>query len=256
MTLAARDVNVRLGQASVLDNVSIDVVPGTVTALVGPNGAGKSRLLRVLSGELPPTDGDVRLHGVSLARIDTAELATRRSVMAQSMDVVFDFRVDEILRMGWVRGGERQLRASLGELAQACGIRRLLGRRFRTLSGGERQRVQFARALLQVWSTENAARPRYLLLDEPTSSLDLAHELLALRLARRAAQRWIGVLVVLHDLNLAARFADRAVLLADGTVAVTGHPEAVFRDALLTRTYGTRIRVERHETLGRLVVHT
>lgn len=256
MTLAAREVDVRLGQASVLDRVSIDVIPGTVTALVGPNGAGKSSLVRVLSGELSPTDGDVRLHGTALARIDTGELATRRSVMAQSMDVVFDFTVDEILRMGWVQGSRQALRASLDELTRACAIRHLLSRRFRTLSGGERQRVHFARALLQVWSTGSAAHPRYLLLDEPTSSLDLAHEILALRLARRAAQRWIGVLVVLHDLNLAARFADRAVLLADGTVAATGHPEAVFRDALLTRTYGTRIRVERHETLGRLVVHT
>ena len=256
MTLAARAVTVRLGEASVLDAVSIDVVPGTVTALVGPNGAGKSSLLRVLSGEVAAADGDVRLHGTSLARIGAAELARRRSVMAQSMDVVFDFAVEEILRMGWVHGSVRQLRASLGELTQACGIRHLLARRFRTLSGGERQRVHFARALLQVWCMESPARPRYLLLDEPTSSLDLAHELLALRLARRAARRWIGVLVVLHDLNLAARFADRAVLLADGTVAANGHPEAVFRDALLTHAYGTRIRVERHATLGRLVVHT
>ncbi len=102
----------------------------------------------------------------------------------------------------------------------------------------------------------NAKRDAYVTGSLRVSAANPLRELLALRLARRAAQRWIGVLVVLHDLNLAARFADRAVLLADGTVAATGHPEAVFRDALLTRTYGTRIRVERHETLGRLVVHT
>ena len=256
MTLAALRVGLRLGQASVLEDVSIEVVPGTLTALIGPNGAGKSSLVRVLSGELAPTAGAVRLGGVSLDRLGAVEQALRRSVMTQSADVVVDFQVEEILRMGWVHGGREQLNASLGELAQACAIRHLLGRRFRTLSGGERQRVQFARALLQVWSGGESGASRYLLLDEPTSSLDLAHEQLALRLASRAAQRRIGVLAVLHDLNLAARFADRAVLLSGGKVAASGPPCAVFRDRRLTDAYGTPIRVERHEALKRLVVHT
>lgn len=256
MTLAANAVSLRFGHEPVLKDVSLDVVPGTVTALIGPNGAGKSSLLRVLSGETRPTAGEVRLNGTSLTRLSASRQARQRSVMAQSADVVFDYTVEEILRMGWVQGSRERLAASLGDLVQACGIRHLFARRFRTLSGGEQQRVQFARALLQVWATEDDSGPRYMLLDEPTSSQDLAHELLTLRLARRAAQRWIGVLVVLHDLNLAARFADRATLLDNGSVVASGGVATVFRDALLTRTYGTRIRVQRHETLERLVVHT
>ena len=256
MTLAAHAVNLRFGRVPVLNQVSLDVVPGTVTALIGPNGAGKSSLLCVLSGETRPTAGEVRLNGTSLTRLSASQQARRRSVMAQSTDVVFDYTVEEILRMGWVQGSRERLAASLGDLVQACGIRHLFARRFRTLSGGEQQRVQFARALLQVWATEGDSEPRYALLDEPTSSQDLAHELLTLRLARRAAQRRVGVLVVLHDLNLAARFADRAMLLDNGSVVASGDVASVFQDALLTRTYGTRIRVQRHEALERLVVHT
>lgn len=256
MTLAANAVSLRFGHEPVLNDVSLDVVPGTVTALIGPNGAGKSSLLRVLSGETRPTAGEVRLNGTSLTRLSASQQARQRSVMAQSADVVFDYTVEEILRMGWVQGSWERLAASLGDLVQACGIRHLFARRLRTLSGGEQQRVQFARTLLQVWATEDDSGPRYVLLDEPTSNQDLAHELLTLRLARRAAQRWIGVLVVLHDLNLAARFADRATLLDHGSVVASGGVATVFQDALLTCTYGTRIRVQRHETLERLVVHT
>ena len=255
MTLTARGASLRFGPATVLEEVSLDVVPGVVTALVGPNGAGKSSLVRLLAGEMAPARGEIRLDGTPLGRLDPSQQATRRSVMGQSADIVFDFRVEEVLRMGWVRGGPDDLARTTRELARHGAIDHLLPRRFRTLSGGERQRVQLVRALLQVWCLDGEA-PRYLLLDEPTSSLDLSHELLALRLVRRAARRRIGVLVVLHDLNLAARFADRVVLLADGAVRSEGPPDVVFRDAALTNAYGTRIQVERHETLGRLVVHT
>ena len=255
MTLAALRVGLHVGTARVLDDVSVEVAPGTATALVGPNGAGKSSLVRLLAGELPPTTGEVRMDGEPLHRIGPAVQARRRGVMVQGADVVFDFRVGEILRMGWVRGGHQAMARTMCELAGACAIDHLLDRTFRTLSGGERQRVQFARALLQVWPGDGET-PRYLLLDEPTSSLDLAHELLALRLVRRATERGIGVLMVLHDLNLAARFADHAVLLANGGLVAQGDPATVFRDTVLTSTYGTPIRVEAHEALGRLVVHT
>ena len=186
--------------------------------------------------------------------------------MVQSAAMSFDFYVEEVLAMG-----RRQGRGSIPDRASAevihnCRIGHLIGRKYNSLSGGERQRVQFARAMLQVWHprtirTASCARelcltPRYMLLDEPTASLDLAHELLILRLARRACEDNIGVLLVLHDLNLAARFADRVILLVGGVVAADGPPTNVFTDGTLSHVYRTNIQVERHEQLGRLVVHT
>ena len=265
MMLCARHVSLRFGPAHVLTDVSMELRPGTVTALAGPNGAGKSSLLRIMSGEIEPSDGAVRLNGRQLARLNPAEQARRRSVVVQSASMAFDFFVEEVLAMGRHQGrGSDQDNAVAGIIGD-CKIGHLIGRRYNSLSGGERQRVQFARALLQVWQPsasrnlrchrELDAEPRYMLLDEPTASLDLAHELLILRLARRACENNIGVLLVLHDLNLAARFADRVALLAGGVMVADGPPTEVFTDGTLSHVYRTSIQVERHERLGRLVVH-
>jgi len=266
MSLQAREVGLRFGPARVLADVSLEVRPGTVTALAGPNGAGKTSLLRILSGEIEPSDGVVRLNGRRLARFSPAKQARRRSVMVQSAGMVFDFFVEEVLAMGWPQMNGSVPGTAWAEIIGDCRIGHLIGRKYNSLSGGERQRVQFARALLQVWQPSAVralprprdldSEPRYMLLDEPTASLDLAHELLVLRLARRASENNIGVLLVLHDLNLAARFADRVALLVGGVVVADGPPTDVFTDGTLSHVYRTSIQVERHERLGRLVVHT
>ena len=269
MTLRAEKVSLRLGGRQALAAVSLEVAPGTVTALVGPNGAGKSSLLRILSSELKPSDGRVTLGGQPLHLFHVRELARLRSVMGQSAIIAFDFLVEEVLAMGWL-GRPGDFRPALLDVVARCGLGSLLGQHFNRLSGGERQRVQFARALLQVWRRKAALRKpakagvgpdagreaRYLLLDEPTANLDLRHELLALRLARRASEDNLGVLMVLHDLNLAARFADRVALLGDGALLSVGAPEAVFRDEALSGLYGTKAFVEKHRRLDRLVIHT
>ena len=255
MTLQARDVSLRLGANAVLDGVSVAVSPGTFAALVGPNGAGKSSLLRVLSGDLAPNRGDVTLEGEPIALFATRDLAQLRSVMGQSATIAFDFYVEEVLAMGWL-GAAVAYREALRDVVRRCALDGLLGRRFNTLSGGESQRVQFARALLQIWHGGAGAAPRYLLLDEPTASLDINHELALLRLARQACADNVGVLAVLHDLNLAARFADRVALLDDGAIVAAGAPDAVLTAERLSRVYATPVRVENHPRLERLVVYT
>ena len=259
MTLCAKDVSLRLRATKVLDGVSVAVAPGTFAALVGPNGAGKSSLLRVLSGDLAPTRGDVTLAGEPLALFGTRDLAQLRSVMGQSTTIAFDFYVEEVLAMGWL-GSAVAYREALRDVARRCAVDGLLDRRFNTLSGGESQRVQFARALLQIWrggpATSPAAAPRYLLLDEPTSSLDINHELALLRLTRQACGWNIGVLAVLHDLNLAARFADRVALLDGGVIVANGVPDSVLTAERLSRVYATPVHVENHPRLERLVVYT
>ena len=258
MSLRAENVSLRFGSCSAVAAVSLEVAPGTATALVGPNGAGKSSLLRILSGELAPSAGRVALDGQPLSLFHVSELARLRSHMGQSAIMAFDFLVEEVLAMGWL-GRAADFQAALRDAVACCGLGPLLGRRFNGLSGGERQLVQFARALLQIWrrrSPDAAPEARYLLLDEPTASLDLKHELLALRLARRVCEDNVGVLMVLHDLNLAARFADRVALLADGALVSSGAPEKVLTGEALSGLYGTQVCVERHHRLDRLVVHT
>ena len=252
MTLRADRVALRFGAAEVLKDVSLEVACGTVTALVGPNGAGKSSLLRVLSGEV--ASPGVTLDGAPLTRLDIRALARRHSVMTQATSMTFDFLVREVLAMGWVGDAGHPSTVALREVAKACCLCPLLDRRFNTLSGGERQRVHFARCWLQIWR-RHGGDGRYLLLDEPTSNMDLRHELLVLRLARRASTADVGVLVVLHDLNLAARFADRVALMADGAVVAAGPPENVLTSAALSRVYRTPVCVEHHAGLDRIVVH-
>ncbi len=260
MTLAATAVGVRLGPSLVLSDVSIALQPGQVAALIGPNGAGKSTLLRVMCGDLEPEHGAVTVGGRPIGAYSAQQLAQTRAVMGQMPTVMFDFTVEEVLRMGWVQDAihlHAVAERAFAEVAGACEVGALLGRTYRTLSGGEQRRVQFARALLQIWRDDDgAAPPRYLMLDEPTANLDLAHELAVLQLARDVADAGAGVLAVLHDLNLAARFADELTLLHNGRVVSTGTPDRVLEADALAAVYGTPIVVEQHEELGRLVVHS
>lgn len=258
MTLCAENVTLELGAKRVLSDASLEVVPGQVTALVGPNGAGKSSLVRLLCGEIAPDRGSVCAGGLPLEHLDVRDQARLRSVVSQSAAMAFDFYVDEVLAMGWIpdpaEPGDYDI--ACADVVAQCQIGHLLGRKFKTLSGGERQCVQFARALLQIWrdASGDGVDVRYMLLDEPTANLDLGHEALVLGLARSTAARNVGVLVVLHDIDMAAAFADRVVLLVEGTVAARGSPGDVLTSELLSRVYQTPVRVEWHEGLGRLVV--
>lgn len=260
VSLQACSVSLRLGQRLVLCRVAVEVPGGKLTVLVGPNGAGKSSLLRVLSGDLAPERGRVLLDDASLASIPSAAQAQRRSVMSQITHVVFDFLVGEILRMGWTLGDRYAIavrEAAVAEVVADCELQPLLDRRFNTLSGGEQRRVQFARALLQVWRPRGTRETRYLLLDEPTANLDLAHERMVMRLSRACADDGgVGVLLVLHDLDLAARFADRIALMDQGRIVACGSPAQVLQADLLARIYQTPVAVEWHRTLGRVVVYS
>lgn len=259
MTLVAHGVSVVEGKHRILGDVSLTLEAGKVVGLVGPNGAGKSTLLRLMSGELTPSDGTVEFKSTNLRNVSLEELAQLRTVMSQSDGMSFDYRVEEVLEMGWVqarRWGQNKLDLAISDVVNECELEDLIGRKYRTLSGGERQRVQFARSLVQIWRPFNDFEPRYMLLDEPTSSMDLAYELKLLRTVRKMTGRGLGVLVVLHDLNLAGRFVDEVVLLNRGSVVSAGLPVNVLADDVLTSVYRTPIFVENSESLSRLVIHT
>ncbi|MFJ9621793.1 heme ABC transporter ATP-binding protein [Streptomyces sp. NPDC101181] len=242
----AAGLSVRLGGRQVLDSVDLTAHAGEVVALVGPNGAGKSTLLAALAADLPAGSGEVRIDGRPATAWSAPELALRRSVLPQSAALSFPFPVEDVVRMGrapW-SGTEREDEddAAVATAMAATEVTRFAGRPFSALSGGEKARVALARVLAQ--------RAPLMLLDEPTAALDLRHQELVLRICRERAAAGDAVVVVLHDLGLAAAHADRAAVLHDGRIAELGPPERVFTGELLGEVYRQPVEVFPHPRTG------
>ena len=256
MSLSAEAVSFNTNRATLLNRVSITVASGELVALLGANGAGKSTLLRVLSAELRPTGGRVSLDGRDLKSFRPLELAKRRAVLPQDSALEFPFSALEVALMGrapHVRTSEtphdyRIARAALHSTNASA----FETRSYPSLSGGERQRVQLARVMAQIW--ERGPASRFLLLDEPTSSLDVQHQHDTLRVAQRLAGEGVGVLAILHDLNLAALYADRVVILQRGEVLACGSPQALLEPKLIHEAFGLNVAVIPHPTLPRPLI--
>ncbi|WP_122818476.1 heme ABC transporter ATP-binding protein [Nocardioides pantholopis] len=246
--LAAHGVGVMIDGRAILADVDLEVAAGEVVVLVGPNGAGKSTLLGVLSGDLDPTTGTVELDSRPAGRRSARELARLRGVQLQKQGLAFGFRVEEVVRMGrspWRRtpAEDRDDEVVAASLERAD-VTELAARLFPTLSGGEQARTSFARLLAQ--------ETPLMLLDEPTAALDIRHQEQLLGVVREAAAAGAAVVVVLHDLSLAAAYADRICVLARGRVRADGPPADVLTGELLTEVYGHPVDVIEHD--GTLVV--
>jgi iron complex transport system ATP-binding protein len=254
--LEARDVHLNYGGRRVLQAVHLRARPGRLLALIGPNGAGKSSLLGVLAGLLRPSLGTAMLDGVPLARWSAAALARRRAMLSQRVQLGFAFRAEEVAMLGRSPCGAASPtvadRRIVEAAMQATGTWALRERNYLELSGGEQQRVQLARVLAQIWGCRDA--PGWLLLDEPEAGLDIAHQHELLRHARRMAGQGFGVVAVLHDLNLAARYADDVALLSQGRLVRHGSGEQVLEAEVLSRIYGVALACER-DRRGRLAIH-
>jgi len=237
--ITAEDLTIRAGRSTLIDRVSLALKPGAVTAIVGPNGAGKSTLVRALTGELAPASGRVAIDGEDLAHWTPRALAARRAVLPQASSLAFPFTVHEVVRLGVLAARDR--RAANDRVVAALSAVDLSGfggRLYQQLSGGEQQRVHLARVLCQLPAA-------WLFLDEPTSSLDLRHQLMALVAAQRFARAGGGVVAVLHDLNLAARHADRIVVICKGRVAANGAPADVLTPQMIEEVFGVALAVGR-----------
>ena len=235
MIVELDQVCVRYGQRVALRPFSATFAPGQLVGLIGPNGAGKSTLLRVIGGTLAPTAGYVCLDGADIGSLRAAERARLVAVVPQAAALPDGFCVGEVVLLGRAPhlprfgGAGPHDRAVTARAMRSVAVAHLADRLAVTLSGGERQRVLFARALAQ--------EPHVLLLDEATAHLDPRHQLAALGLARRLAHAGRVVIAALHDLHLAARFADRLLLLHGGALLADGPPSAVLTPALLRRAY-------------------
>ncbi|WP_201260895.1 heme ABC transporter ATP-binding protein [Embleya scabrispora] len=246
----AEDVTFTIGGRNLVDGVSLTVRHGEIVAVLGPNGAGKSTLLGLLTGDLTPHHGTVRIAGRPVPDYAQRELALRRGVLPQSVTLSFPFTVDEVVRMGRAPHAGLPSEESEDTIVARClaetDVAHLADRTYPSLSGGERARVSLARVLAQ-------GAP-VLFLDEPTAALDLKHTEDVLRLARARARLGDAVVIVLHDLNLAAAYADRIALLAGGRLVACGVPDEVCTAPVLSDLYGHPVEVLRRPGTDELLI--
>ncbi|HEV7345208.1 MAG TPA: heme ABC transporter ATP-binding protein [Devosia sp.] len=239
-------LGVELGGRTILQGVSFTAAPGELTAIIGPNGSGKSTLLKAICRDYHYS-GTVRLNSIDLARMSPLDAACQRAVLPQSSTLPFPFTVREVVAMGITAGRPGPVGAALRSLPERALARVDLagfgGRYYGEISGGEQQRVQLARVLCQVWQPVLDGTPRFLFLDEPVSSLDVKHQLMIMDVARHHADAGGGVIAVLHDLNLAAMYADRIVALAHGRTAAFGTPAEVLTDVTIDVVFDAPLRV-------------
>lgn len=237
--LVARELCVRLGGSNLLQGVHFNLAPGEVGAILGPNGAGKSTLLSVLAGLRAPTEGAVWLNGCVVRPAQLAAFAAVRAVLPQDTQVAFDFRVSDVVALGRYPHRQKPSKDEAAIVAAAMAltdVAALADRAVSGLSGGERARVQLARVLAQIW--EAADTPRWLMVDEPTAALDLHHQHQTLRTLKRWAKgSGVGVVAVLHDLNLALRYVDQVWVLDRGQLLAQGPPDQVLTPALVQRIW-------------------
>lgn len=249
--LEAREISVKYGAREAVAGVSLRVLPREITAIVGPNGAGKSTFMRALNGALTPSGGEVLLDERPLRSLARRVVGRRIAVVAQEADLRFPVTVMEFVlggRYSWSGMGawgwetSRDIEAARVALRETE-LEEYGARLMNELSGGERQRAVLARAL--------ATEAGILLLDEPTANLDLAHQVAVLRLVRaRCDRRDAASVVVTHDLNLAAEFADYVLLLKDGRALAYGKPREVLTPELLGEVFEIRVLVDAHPLTG------
>lgn len=248
--LVGHQIEIDLGGRPVLHGVTLTAQPAEIIALVGPNGCGKSTLLSILAGVRAPKAGEVRLNDRHLREFSTRELARHRALVTQNNRVDTPFTVREVVELGrypWLRTPEAVRSEELiTEAITACGITELVDRPFPQLSGGQQARVSLARALAQDTPV--------LLLDEPTAALDIGHTEQMLKILRTRADAGTTVVLVVHDLSLAAAYADRVALMKDGAILAAGGVDDVMTAEALSSTYDHPVTLVRHPDTGELII--
>jgi iron complex transport system ATP-binding protein len=245
--LEANDITFRVANRELISRASISFEPGKLHLVIGPNGAGKSTLVKLLTRLLRPQDGSIKYDGSDVQHASEIDLAKRRAVLSQAVEVAFPLTVREVVMMGrYPHFGGRPGPADeqiVDEMMRFFDISDFATRDYQTLSGGERQRVNFARVLGQVWRDEHqtaeGSKTRYLFLDEPLTFLDIRHQIDFMKKIRAFSSAPDVVTVgVVHDLNLAARFADQIVLVDEGTIVASGAPNEVLTKDSITSVFG------------------
>jgi len=237
--ISCRNLDYSIGKKRIFNDLSLSIYSGELVAILGPNGAGKSSLFKAITGELNITSGAVAINGKSRRDLSMAALAKCMAVLPQSANLSFAFQVNEVVLMGGLQAicTQKQLQNMADNIMREQGVLALKQQAYPTLSGGEKQRVHFCRILLQL-AVGNQFSPQALLLDEPTAALDINYQHQLLMTAQQLALSGMAVVAVLHDLNLAAQYADRIILLNGGEICADGTPQSVLTTDNIKRVYG------------------
>ena len=244
MALMAENICLHISGFNLLRDVSMRVEPGTVTAIVGPNGAGKSSLLKVLTGEMTATSGKVNLNHQPLNTWGLEHKAKMLAVLPQHTALNFPFTADEVVALGRIPHQTGKLKDEL-----------IVADALKAVDASYLQKRFYTRVLAQIWEPTQLG-DQFLVLDEPTSAFDLSHQKLTLEIVRGLAQQGTGVVMVLHDLNLAARCADNLVVFDRGTIAAQGSPEEVLTEALISQGFGVKSIIAKHPVTQKPLVIT
>ena len=253
--LTGSNITFRVGSKVLIAEISASFAAGGLHLLVGPNGAGKSTLVKVLARLLRPQTGMVEYEGADVSHASEAELAKKRAVLSQAIEIAFPLTVREVVMMGRYphfsgRPGPTDDRI-VEEVMQHFDVVEFKDRYYQTLSGGERQRVNFARVLAQLWDDGSVNSCRYLFLDEPLTFLDIRHQIDFMKRIRSFTDAAKVVTVgVVHDLNLAARFADQILMLNGGRIVAHGTPAEVLTAARIGEVFGVEPTMVQTETAG------
>lgn len=255
----AIDITYQVGSRELISRVSAEFAAGKLHLIVGPNGAGKSTLVKLLSRSLRPQSGTIRYDGEDIRAANEVDLAKRRAVLSQAVEVAFPLTVREVVMMGrYPHFGGRPGPVDgeiVSEMMQFFDVTEFADRDYLTLSGGEKQRVNFARVLGQLWRPhiETDSKCRFLFLDEPLTFLDIHHQIDFMKKVREfAAQRDVVTVGVIHDLNLAARFADQIVVMDNGRIVADGTPTEILTAESIRSVFNvepTFLTTEHHGTL-------
>ncbi len=257
--LSADSASLSSGKILRVEDFSVNCEPGRVTALLGPNGAGKTSLLKLLSGELKADSGKLRLNGRQIHDWKPIERAKMLACLPQHSTLNFPFTVEEVVLMGRIpydTGTVNDLEI-VRQTLEAVDAWHLVHRNYTELSGGEKQRVQLARVLAQVWRPSEVGgetKSRVLLLDEPSSSLDIAHQQLLQGIVLKMAQQGVVVVMVVHDLNFAFYCANQLILMSEGKLIAQGTPAEMMQNHLLQKVFGVELEFIAHPLTGKPVV--
>ena len=259
MSLVAEKLSLNCSGVFLLRDVNVSILPGKITTIVGPNGAGKTSLLRCLSNDILPTSGSIIFNGKDINNWDPIDRAKSLSVLTQHSSLDFPFTAEEVVLLartphdtGSIRDDE--IVATALKIVDAT---YLANRQYTQLSGGEKQRIHLARSLAQIWDLDTKQKDhtdRFLLLDEPTSSFDLAHQQLTLEIVSSFSSRGVGILLVMHDLNLAAKCSDQVIMMECGKPVKTGLPKEVFTAENIEQVFGVRVKVQENPENKKLLI--
>ena len=247
MSIVASNLSLHISGFDLLRNIDLTIEAGKVNVLVGPNGAGKSSLLRVLTGEIKPSNGNVLINQHKLNHWSIQDIANILAVLPQHSELNFPFTAAEVVGLGRIphKTGFAKDQTNIEEALALVDASYLQRRLYTQMSGGEKQRVQLARVLAQIWKPSKLG-DQFLVLDEPTAAFDLSHQQLTLSIVRQLADRGVGVLMVLHDLNLAARCADNLVVVNGGTIEASGSPDEVLTKELIYKVFDVQSVIAEH----------